>query len=224
MATNVLKPCDRPAIAALEGESVRLEPIDAEQHADDLERNLCGPANAELWEYIPFGAPQNFEQLAGVLSYSAKELGWISFAIRDLASGHSVGTVSLMRIRPEHASAEVGCVVFGKSLKKTKGATEVIYLLANHLLCDLGYRRFEWKCDNRNAASQNAAARYGFRFEGTFRNDMIVKGRNRDTDWFAMTDADWKSLKPGYERWLAPDNFDGSGNQKTKLSGGVQGG
>ena len=123
-----------------------------------------------------------------------------------------------MRIRPAQGSAEIGCVIFGHALKRTAAATEVVYLTASYLFDWLGYRRYEWKCNNENEASKRAAERFGFRFEGIFRNDMVVKGKNRDTAWFAMTDEDWQTLKPSYEAWLAPENFDAEGNQKTRLT------
>jgi RimJ/RimL family protein N-acetyltransferase len=122
-----------------------------------------------------------------------------------------------MRLRPEHGSVEIGCVVFGKALQKTRGATEAIYLMAKHAFSDLGYRRFEWKCDNDNADSKNAALRFGFEFEGVFRNDMVMKGRNRDTAWFSIIDTDWPIVKAGFETWLSAQNFDENGRQISSL-------
>jgi len=217
MTDERLMPCDPPELKPIEGESIRLEPIDPKLHAVDLERHLCGSSNEELWEHIPFGAPQNFEQLHTILSHTAKVLGWMSFAIRDQTLNEAVGTLSLMRLRPEHGSAEVGCVVYGKQLQKSRGGTEAIYLLAKLLFCDLNYRRFEWKCNVLNDASKAAAKRFGFQFEGIFRNDMIVSGRSRDTAWYSMTDTDWTSLHRSYETWLDGANFDNFGRQKAKL-------
>ncbi len=155
--------------------------------------------------------------MLATLEFTTKNLGWQPFACKEVASGLHLGTVSLMRIRPEHGSAEVGCVVFGTQMQRTRAATEVIFLLGQYLFDDLGYRRFEWKCDSANEASRRAALRFGFCFEGIFRNDMIVKGRNRDTAWFAMTDADWAQIKPAYEDWLSDDNFDQEGSQLSPL-------
>ena len=123
-----------------------------------------------------------------------------------------------MRLRPEYGSAEIGCVIFGDKLQKTRAATETLYLFAKHVFEDLGYRRFEWKCDNGNVASKRAAERFGFKFEGIFRNDMIVKGRNRDTAWYAMTDDDWTAVKARFETWLSPENFGFNSLQKKALS------
>jgi RimJ/RimL family protein N-acetyltransferase len=117
-----------------------------------------------------------------------------------------------------HGSVEVGCVAFGDALKRTREATEAMYLMAAHVFDELGYRRYEWKCNNGNAASKCAAKRFGFIYEGVFRNDMVVRGENRDTAWFAMTDGDWPQIKAGFEAWLASDNFDAGGQQKTKLT------
>ncbi len=124
---------------------------------------------------------------------------------------------SYMRIRQEHGSAEVGFVLFGARLQRTAAATEAMYLMARHLFEDLGYRRYEWKCDDDNAASKRAADRLGFTFEGVFRNDMVVKGRSRDTAWFSMTDAEWPRLGGRLDAWLASENFDPDGRQKRRL-------
>lgn len=212
-----LDPKQPPSCKRLTGTFVQLEHLDPIEHAAGLERHLCGAANTDLWDYIPFDAPADAQALMGIMAYMAEHLGWYVFAMRDLASGEITGTVSLMRIRPEHGSAEVGCVVFGKSLQRSPAATEAIYLLADYLFGTLDYRRFEWKCDNLNEASRRAAARFGFAYEGVFRNDMIVKGRNRDTAWFAMTDRDWVDLAPAYKAWLADTNFDERGVQRTSL-------
>jgi RimJ/RimL family protein N-acetyltransferase len=125
---------------------------------------------------------------------------------------------SYMRIRPEAGSAEVGSVVFSKALQRTAAATEAIFLMARHLFEDRGYRRFEWKCDNQNAASVRAARRFGFTAEGVFRQDMVVKGRNRDTAWFSILDGEWPRIRSAFEQWLAPENFDPAGQQRRSLA------
>ena len=123
-----------------------------------------------------------------------------------------------MRVDPAHGSAEVGAILYARSLRRTRAATEAIHLLARYLFDDLGYRRFEWKLDCLNEPSARAARRLGFTYEGRFRNAMVYKGRNRDTDWFAMTDADWPRIRDAHERWLDPANFDDAGAQRTSLS------
>ena len=218
MSQEILHPKQPPGAETLTGQYVRLEKVEAEPHADGFDRHLCGPEAEVLWEHIPFGPPRDGQILIGILGMMAESSGWQPYALRDLASDEVKGTVSLMRIRPEHGSAEIGCVVFGTELQRTRSATEAVYLLAEYLFDTLGYRRFEWKCDSLNQASRNAAERFGFKFEGIFRNDMIVKGRNRDTAWFAMTDGDWAGLKPAYNQWLSDENFDGEGRQKASLS------
>lgn len=201
----------------MQGKFVTLERLNPAKHGAGFERHLCGKANEPLWEFIPFGAPSDCTHLFEILAKAEKRLGWIGFALRDLSNNDATGTVSLMRVRPEHGSAEIGCVVFGQALQRTPAATEAVFLLGKYLFEELGYRRYEWKCDNRNEASRRAAARFGFTFEGVFRNDMIVNGRSRDTAWFAMTDDDWKKLRPAYDAWLSDTNFDGRGQQKTSL-------
>ena len=129
-----------------------------------------------------------------------------------------LGMASYMRIRPEHGSAEVGFVCFSKAMQRTPAATEAMYLMARHLFDDLGYRRYEWKCDNANEKSRRAAERLGFAFEGVFRQDMVMKGRNRDTAWYSMLDTEWPAAKAAFEAWLAPENFDGEGRQRNKLA------
>ncbi|MEM7688159.1 MAG: GNAT family protein [Pseudomonadota bacterium] len=221
--TTALKPKDPPSRVTLTGRFVFLEPLAAERHGADFDAHLCGAANEDLWNFIPFGAPSDSAELFGVLANMQAQSGWISFAVRDLSSGKATGTVSLMRVRPEHGSAEIGCVVFGKALQRTPAASEAVFLLGQYLFDTLGYRRYEWKCDNRNEASRRAAVRFGFSFEGIFRNDMIVNGRNRDTAWFAMTDADWLKVRLAYDAWLSPQNFDEHGQQRESLTTLVSG-
>jgi RimJ/RimL family protein N-acetyltransferase len=133
-------------------------------------------------------------------------------------SAKAVGWASYMRIEPAHRVIEVGNVMFSPALRRTTGATEAIYLMARNAFEALGYRRFEWKCNALNAASRRAALRFGFSFEGIFRQHMIVKGRTRDTAWFSMIDSEWPKRKEAFETWLRPTNFDGEGRQKTSLS------
>ena len=140
------------------------------------------------------------------------------FAIVDKASGRALGYQSLMRIDPANGVIEVGNILYTPALQRTIGATEAQYLFAQYIFGELGYRRHEWKCNALNAPSRRAALRFGFAFEGVFRQHMIVKGRNRDTAWYSIIDADWPARRAGFERWLAPDNFDAQGRQKTNLA------
>lgn len=217
MPSAKLEPKRPPERIVLRGQYTALEPINPDQHSAGFDQHLCGASNASLWDYIPFGAPKDGAHLFRLFAEMERERGWMTFALRDLKRDEVTGTLSFMRIRPEHGSAEVGCVVFGKALQRTRPATEAIYLMAQYLFQSLDYRRFEWKCNNRNEASRRAAARFGFPFEGVFRNDMIVKGESRDTAWFAMTNEDWARLKPGYAAWLSAENFDLEGQQRAPL-------
>ena len=139
------------------------------------------------------------------------------FAVIDRASGRCEGRQSLMRITPEHGVIEIGNILWGPAIARSRVATEALFLFARHVFEDLGYRRFEWKCDARNEPSRRAAARFGFVYEGLFRQHMVIKGDNRDTAWFAMIDRDWPALRANYERWLAPSNFDETGRQHKRL-------
>ncbi len=139
------------------------------------------------------------------------------FAIVDRATGRAAGAAAYLRMAPAHGVIEIGHIWFGSSLQRTAAATEAIFLLARHAFDDLGHRRLEWKCDARNAWSRRAAERFGFTFEGVFRQHMIVKGANRDTAWYAILDGEWPLLRAGFERWLDPANFDDAGRQRTAL-------
>jgi RimJ/RimL family protein N-acetyltransferase len=136
----------------------------------------------------------------------------------DQKTGRAEGRQALMRIEPAHGVIEIGHILWGPGIARSRVATEALYLFTSHVFDTLGYRRFEWKCHNLNEPSKRAAQRFGFTFEGVFRQHMVAKGRNRDTAWFAMIDADWPRLKAGYEAWLRPENFDESGLQRSTLS------
>jgi len=210
---NPYMPRRRPSNILLDGQYVVLESIDWAKHGMSLSENITGAENSNLWAFIPIGPFDYLMGLQSVISYVGTQQEWETLAIMSKDTGETRGTASYMRLRPEHGSVEIGCVVFGKSLQKTRGATEAVYLMAKHAFEDLAYRRFEWKCDNSNDASKNAALRFGFTFEGVFRNDMVMKGRSRDTAWFAMTDTDWPAVKVGFGRWLSAENFTEDGQQ-----------
>ncbi|UTW56649.1 GNAT family N-acetyltransferase [Kordiimonas sp. SCSIO 12610] len=206
-----------PNLPEISGNYVTLRPYDAARDTDALYEAICGADDQDLWTYIPFHMPDSASTLSGALMSAGKERGWQSHSIYACGNSKPLGMASYMRIRPEHGSAEVGCIVFSKALQRTHMATEAIYLMIKHAFDDLGYRRFEWKCDNDNEASKRAAKRFGFTFEGIFRNDLVVKGRNRDTAWFSIIDREWPIIKAGFERWLDLNNFDEKGTQKQRL-------
>ncbi len=211
-------PRPRPGRSGLEGRFVRLEPLDAGEHGDELFEAGSGPAADDLWRYLwdgPYGDRASFEAW---LTRAVATEDPLFFAIRDRKSGRVEGRFAFLRIDPVNGVIETGHILFGPRLARTPAATESIYLQARHVFDDLGYRRFEWKCDNANERSKRAALRFGFRFEGVFRQHMIVKGRNRDTAWFAMLDHEWPARREAFERWLASDNFDADGRQRMSLA------
>lgn len=212
-------PARRPQRTALAGHHVTVAPLDAVTHADSLYAGTHGPEKDRLWLYL-FDGP--FPDRAGFDTYltriaSAEDP--LYFAILDnRASGQAVGHAAYLRIEPAHRCIEVGAILYTPSLQRSPGATEAMYLMARHVFEDLGYRRYEWKCNALNAPSRRAALRLGFTFEGIFRQHLIIKGRNRDTAWFSMLAAEWPARKATFERWLDPANFDTAGRQKTSLS------
>ena len=212
------KPCNPPGHDVLAGQYCVLKPYVEEEHLRALFDAICGPGNNGLWSYVPMGPFESPEALAAMLTATNTHHGWQTMVIE--VDGQLLGMASYMRIRADHGSAEVGCVIFGPELKRTCAASEAIYLMGRHLFDDLGYRRYEWKCNNANDASKRAALRFGFRFEGVFRNDMVMKGKNRDTAWYAMTDGDWQVVKPIFDNWLSAGNFDEEGMQLSKLRAG----
>ncbi len=212
------KPCELPGAIVLQGDYCRLEPLDWDKHGEDLFQVLNGAENNDLWTYIPLGPFDALEEMVATFNYVREAMNWRTMIILDDQENTVLGMASFMRLRPEHGSAEVGCVVFSKALQRTRVATEAIYLMARHLFADLGYRRFEWKCNDANMASKQAAIRFGFSFEGVFRNDMVMKGKSRDTAWYSMIDTEWPAINAGFQQWLDAGNFDTSGQQLSRLS------
>lgn len=206
-----------PQPGRIDGGFISAEPALFPRDADALFAGIGGPGNVALWDYIPIGPFADAGALGATLTAAASDLNWQTLVFRAPGSDAVTGMASYMRIRPEHGSAEVGCVVFSPLMQRSPAATEAMYLMARHVFDDLGYRRYEWKCDNANERSKRAAGRLGFRFEGVFRQDMVMKGRNRDTAWFSMTDSDWPAVKLAMETWLAPENFAPDGAQRRRL-------
>lgn len=205
-----------PGLAALEGARVRLEPLDWEQHGGGLFAAVGGEANAGIWEWMPVGPFMAAEELRDFLAAMRRTENWRTMVIRTRGSGEILGMASYMRIREAHGSAEIGCVAFGPKLKRSTEATEALALMAAHVF-ELGYRRYEWKCNSLNLASMRAAERFGFSHEGVFRNDMVMKGMSRDTVWYSIIDSEWAALKRALDGWLAHDNFATNGAQKRTL-------
>jgi RimJ/RimL family protein N-acetyltransferase len=207
-------PARRPDRVPLQGARVRLEPIDPSRHQIGL---FVAAGEPEIWRYLPYGPYDDEAALAAQLEANAASEDPLFYAIVDLRDGRAGGMASYLRITPEHGVIEIGHIWLGLSLQRTREATEAIYVLARHAFDDLGYRRFEWKCNAANAASRRAAERFGFTFEGIFRQHQIVKGRNRDTAWYAMVDHEWPAIRAAFEAWLDDDNFDDDGRQRERL-------
>ena len=215
-AASPVLPRPGPARVVLAGRYARLEPL-ASAHADGLYAASSGDGVAERFAFLPAHPPSGMADMLAWIEQSANADDRIYSAVVDLASGAALGRQSLMRFVPEHGVIEIGDILWGPRMARTRIATEALYLAARYVFDDLGYRRFEWKCNDLNAPSKKAALRFGFAFEGVFRQHMWVKGANRDTAWFAMLDVDWPRLRRAYERWLAPANFDAQGIQRSAL-------
>jgi RimJ/RimL family protein N-acetyltransferase len=211
-------PAQRPQPTTLNGRIVTLSPLDPGVHAESLYERTCSGDSEDLWTYLFDGPFSDRAAFRSALERKAASTDPLFFAILDNASGLAVGYASFMRIEPVHRCIEVGNILFNSVLQRTPGATEAMYLMARHAFEDLGYRRYEWKCNALHQRSRRAAIRLGFTFEGIFRQHMIVKGRNRDTAWFSMLDSEWPARKTNLEQWLAPFNFDSTGHQKVPLS------
>ena len=217
------RPAKRPGRVTLEGRDVTLMPLDPAAHGGALYAAAAGPGTEYLWQYLFEPPCADRAAFDAMLDAKARSADPFYLAIVDRASGRAVGYAAYLRIEPAHRVIEVGSILFTPPLQRTRGATEAMYLMARHTFEDLGYRRYEWKCHALNEPSRRAAVRLGFTFEGVFRQHLIVKGRSRDTAWYAMIDAEWPGRRARFERWLAPENFDAGGRQKTSLSGDPHG-
>ena len=208
-------PAKRPEPVTLQGRYGRVEKL-AAQHAESLWSAFAG--HDAIWTYISTDGPfTSAPEFAAFVAKRAAAGDPYAYAIVDSA-GQAIGYFTLMEIRPGARVIEVGHVLYSPALQRTPLATEAQYLLARYAFETLGYRRYEWKCNALNAASRRAALRYGFTYEGTFRQHLIAKGRNRDNAWFSMLDGEWPDRKRNFERWLAPENFIADGTQKLSLS------
>ena len=200
----------------LQGRFIRLEPLDAARHGDDLWQELQGPDPA-LWDYLPYGPFTERTAFDAWLAGNADSRDPQFYAVVEQAGSRALGLLAYLRITPQDGCIELGHVAFGGAMQRTPGATEAVFLLAQHAFDTLGYRRFEWKCNARNARSRRAAERFGFSYEGLFRQHMVIKGENRDTAWYALIDSEWPQCREAFQRWLAADNFDGEGQQQKRL-------
>ena len=208
----------RPERIRIEGEYAVVEPLDPVGHSDDLWQSAGGWERHALWKYMHSGPFAERPAFDAYLAEKAATDDPMYFTIVDRSTGKAAGHAAYMRIDASQRVIEVGAIVFTPKLQKTRAATEAMYLMARHVFEDLGYRRYEWKCNVLNEGSQTAARRLGFTFEGVFRQHMIVKGRSRDTAWYAMLDSEWPARKARFERWLAAENFDSVGRQRVRLN------
>jgi RimJ/RimL family protein N-acetyltransferase len=216
MAQLDWKPARLPKRVPLEGAAVVLEPLDPARHATAL---FSSSKDApELWKHLAYGPFANQGAFTTWLQDRAATDDPLFYALVDRTAGEARGMASYLRMEPDHGVIEIGHIWFAPALQRTRQATEAIYVMARHAFDDLGYRRLEWKCDSMNGPSRRAAERFGFTYEGIFRQHMVVKGRNRDTAWYAMTDAEWPSRRAAFEAWLAPENFDQEGRQRRSLA------
>jgi RimJ/RimL family protein N-acetyltransferase len=211
------KPPQSPAREMMEGRYCRLEPLDPERHAEALFAANALDAEGRNWTYLPYGPFESLESYRAWLQQNCRGSDLLFFAIVDPESGAAMGVAAYMRVNPDCGSIEVGHLNYSPRLQRTPAATEAMYLMMARAF-ELGYRRYEWKCNALNAPSRAAAQRLGFSFEGIHRQAMIAKGRNRDTAWYAAIDKEWPALKAAFLRWLDPSNFDARGRQRMRLS------
>ena len=206
-----------PDLRPLNGRYSRLEALDVAKHGADLWAVHAADEGGLLWTYFGNEPPTSEKAFVELQSSRALTRDPWHYAYINLQTGKALGTGAFMRFDKANGVIEIGYIWFSTALQRTREASEVIYLMMHHAFDDLGCRRLEWKCDSLNAASRRAAERFGFTYEGTFRQHMVSKGRNRDTAWFSMLDSEWPRVKADFETWLAESNFDAAGQQKAKL-------
>ena len=207
-----------PVHGSLKGRYVTLELVDPKRHAHRLyEQSHVDEATKQLWTYMPYGPWASEAEFTAWLESQAPLTEPQFYTVIDVATGDPKGMVSFLNIRPTQGVIEVGHIWYVPEAQRTRIPAEAMYLMFRHVFDELGYRRLEWKCDALNAPSRSAAFRFGFRFEGIFRQHIIYKNRNRDTAWYAMMDHEWPAVRANFERWLEPSNFDANGRQKSSL-------
>jgi RimJ/RimL family protein N-acetyltransferase len=209
------EPRPRPPATLMHGRYCVVIPLDPDRHGRDLYEANIEDVRGRMWTYLPFGPFDTFESYRAALESWVDRPDWSTYAVID--DGKPSGVASYMRIDPAAGSVEVGGIMYSPRLQRTRPATEAMYLMMARAFDELRYRRYEWKCDSLNEPSIRAAQRYGFQYEGTFRQAIVVKGRNRDTAWFSIIDTEWPVIRAGFDAWLSPENFDADGRQKSTL-------
>jgi RimJ/RimL family protein N-acetyltransferase len=210
-------PAPRPQRVTLRGNYVIVRPLQPAEDALSLYEGTHGTGEDDFWLYMSEGPFPGFKEFREYLDKRSTSNDPLSFSIVDVQTGRALGHASYMRITPEHRVIEVGNIFLTRSLARTRGATEAMYLMAKYAFDDLGYRRYEWKCNALNIPSRRAALRLGFAFEGIFLHHMIQKGRSRDTAWYSILEDEWRVYKNDFSHWLSPENFSHDGKQKHPL-------
>jgi len=208
--------CERPPKTAMLGNYCRVETLNIEKHVEDLYQAFAKDQDHSNWTYLPYGpfnGDEGFDAFKAWMNSTCSGQDPLFHTVIDLKTNKAVGIASLMRIEPQIGVIEVGHIHFSPLMQRTPISTEALYLLMKRVFDELGYRRYEWKCDSLNAPSCNAAKRLGFTPEGIFRQATMYKGRNRDTAWFSIIDSEWPALKAMFEAWLVPENFTNVGEQ-----------
>jgi RimJ/RimL family protein N-acetyltransferase len=211
-------PCQRPARAPIQGRYCILEPIEINKHAVKLFDVLAIDNQGESWTYLPYGPFDTISEFKDWLIKTMSDNDTLLYAILDIKTQEPIGISGYLRMNPEHGVIEIGHLHFSALLKQTSLATEAIYLMLQHAFDELKFRRCEWKCNDLNEPSRRAAERFGFTFEGIFRQNYVFKNRNRDTAWFSIIDNEWPILKEKFDKWLHPNNFSAAGKQILKLA------
>jgi len=210
-------PRARPQHRIFHGGYGRLEPVDPFRHTAELFAAAKGSGGEQSWAYLPYGPFDTEDHLADRLTECEATEDPLFFTIRDLDTGKACGMAAFMRINEVMGVVEIGHIWMAPCLQRTRAGTEAIFMMMDHVMTDLGYRRLEWKCNAANAVSRSAATRFGFTYEGTFRQHMIVKGKNRDTAWFSILDGEWLEQRRKFVNWLATDNFGAGARQRRRL-------
>jgi RimJ/RimL family protein N-acetyltransferase len=210
--------CHLPSKSVMEGHYCKLEPVDINNHAEGLFESFAEDSNNRNWTYLPYGPFEDLASFTDWLEQACVGDDPLFYVVINQSNNEIVGMASYLRINPRVGVIEVGHIHFSPKMQQTPMATETMYLMMARVFDELGYRRYEWKCDALNAPSKKSATRFGFSYEGLFRQATMYKGRNRDTAWYAIIDKDWPKIKNAYQTWLNPNNFDKNGKQKTRLS------
>lgn len=207
-----------PSREPMQGRFCRLEALDKDTHAEDLFAAYSGDGVEGLWTYMPVGPFESAGEFDSWVETSSQSRDPLFFAIIEQAKDKAVGVASYLRITPQFGVIEVGNICFSPAMKRTPMATEAMFVMMRRAFNELGYRRYEWKCDSLNAPSRQAAERFGFTYDGLFEQALVYKGRNRDTAWYSILNKDWPQIEQAYQAWLDPENFDAQGGQKRKLA------